>query len=54
MSRCGRVRNDPNLWTGGTVGMTLRVPDSWRYAWWSGIGDGLEEIWVPMEWIQWV
>ncbi len=24
------MRNYPNLWTGGTVGMTLRVPNSWR------------------------
>jgi hypothetical protein len=24
------VRNHPNLWTGGTVGMTLRVPNPWR------------------------
>jgi hypothetical protein len=30
VSRCGRVRNHPNLWTGGMVGMTLRVPGPWR------------------------
>ncbi len=26
------MRNHPNLWTGGTVGMTLRVPGPWRSA----------------------
>jgi hypothetical protein len=32
LARCGWVRNHPNLWTGGTVGMTLRVPGIWRFA----------------------
>ncbi|MBC7883728.1 MAG: hypothetical protein H7Y37_20755 [Anaerolineae bacterium] len=33
LARCGRVRNQHSLWTGGTVGITLRVPGPWRYAW---------------------